>query len=368
MRWVLIELGIVAGQALVQRGAGLVRSLLGARLALDINVTILEKALTLELRHFEDAEFYDQLTRARREASSRPLSRGHRELSARAERARRWSVTSALLVRYSPWAVAGAGAWRRSRRPSSRCASRARRSACATGARPSRGSSIYLEYVLANDDHAKEVKLFGLGPMLLGRYRTLAREVLSRGRALAVRRAAGRSCCRSWARARSTAATRAMALAAAPGSITLGNMTLYMVAFRQGQQAFQSMLAAIGGMYEDKLYMSNLFEYLAIPPVAGARRRRRARARRRRGRGGHPLRGRRLPLSGTPARRAWALRDIEPLHPARAELALVGQNGAGKTTLIKLLTRLYEPTEGRILLDGATCASGTRTSCARASA
>ena len=74
LRWVLIELAAVAAQSIGQRGLGLVRQLLGARLSLDINTMILEKAQTLELRHFEDAEFYDKLTKARREASSRPLS------------------------------------------------------------------------------------------------------------------------------------------------------------------------------------------------------------------------------------------------------------------------------------------------------
>jgi len=74
LRWVLIELAAVAAQALVQRALGLIRSLLGARLGLDINALILEKALTLELRHFEDADFYDRLSRARREASSRPIA------------------------------------------------------------------------------------------------------------------------------------------------------------------------------------------------------------------------------------------------------------------------------------------------------
>src|SRR5207248_8811517 len=74
MRWVIIELGIVAGQALTQRGLGFVRSMLGARLGVDINVAILEKALTLELRHFEDGRFYDSLLKARREASFRPVS------------------------------------------------------------------------------------------------------------------------------------------------------------------------------------------------------------------------------------------------------------------------------------------------------
>src|SRR6185436_755168 len=74
LRWVLVELALVSAQGLVQRSLSLVRSMLGARLSLDVNAMILEKALTLELRHFEDPEFYDQLTRARREASSRPLS------------------------------------------------------------------------------------------------------------------------------------------------------------------------------------------------------------------------------------------------------------------------------------------------------
>src|SRR5579859_4222328 len=73
VRWVVLELAVVAGQALAARGLALIRTLLGARLSVDVNIAILEKALSLELRHFEDPEFYDQLTRARREASSRPV-------------------------------------------------------------------------------------------------------------------------------------------------------------------------------------------------------------------------------------------------------------------------------------------------------
>ena len=125
-------------------------------------------------------------------------------------------------------------------------------------------------------------------------------------------------------------------------------MTLYIVAFRQGQQAFQSILTAIGGMYEDNLYMSNLFEYLAIPT----------------GRPAPPPELSALPSGQEqgvrfedvgfryPGAEAWALRHLSLFVPRGQSLALVGQNGAGKTTLIKLLTRLYEPTEGRILLDG----------------
>ena len=138
----------------------------------------------------------------------------------------------------------------------------------------------------------------------------------------------------------------ALALAAAAARITIGELTLYLVAFRQGQQAFQSILTAIGGMYEDNLYMSNLFQYLDVetaPPVPllsatneGAER------------------GIRFEGVGFryPGQENFALRGIDLFLPAGQSVALVGENGAGKTTLIKLLTRLYEPTEGRILLDG----------------
>src|SRR6185369_1169852 len=125
-----------------------------------------------------------------------------------------------------------------------------------------------------------------------------------------------------------------------------GDMTLYMIAFRQGQQAFQSLLGAFGGMYEDNLYMSNLFSYLAIavaPP-------RRADSTWDGGR----ERGIRFENVGFryPGRDGWALRHVDLFVQAGETIALVGHNGAGKTTFIKLLTRLYEPTEGRITLDG----------------
>jgi ATP-binding cassette subfamily B protein len=144
-----------------------------------------------------------------------------------------------------------------------------------------------------------------------------------------------------------------MAVAAAMGKLSLGNLTLYLVAFRQGQQAFQSILSAIGGMYEDNLYMSNLFKYLAIETGNG-----------------HllptptptpaatptptPESGIRFENVGFqyPGAPGWALRNIDVFIPRGQSLALVGHNGAGKTTFIKLLTRMYEPTEGRILLDG----------------
>jgi ATP-binding cassette, subfamily B, bacterial len=353
MRWVIIELAIVAGQALTQRALAFIRSLLGARLSVDINVMILEKALTLDLRHFEDGRFYDSLTRARREASFRPVS-----VVTEGFQLVQNSLTLigylALILRYSRWAALALFA---ASVPAAAVEMYFSRSAfrLRNWRSPESRQLNYLEYVLANDGHVKELKLFGLGPTLLGRYKTLAEKIYREDQALAGRRA-------GWALALSLMGTGAfyacyagMALAAATARITLGNMTLYLVAFRQGQQAFQSVLAAVGGIYEDTLYMSNLFEYLSIPVSAEEPPRLPA----------YPATtgeagirfdgvGFKYPTVPGPNGHAekWALRNVSFFVPRGQSVALVGQNGAGKTTLIKLLTRLYDPTEGRILLDG----------------
>ncbi len=347
LRWVLLELALVAAQALIQRGAQLSESLLGARLSIDIHLMILDKALHLSLRHFEDPEFYDRLTRARREASSRPVS-----VVGKSFRLIQNFLTllgyAALLLRFSPWAVLGLllaaipATLVEMRFSSAAFRMRNWRS-------PDARRLNYLEYVLANDNHAKEVKLFGIGPLLLSRFKDLSESFYQEDAGLTMRRI-------TWGYLLSLLGTGAfyacyglMALSAAAGRITLGNMSLYIVAFRQGQQAFQSILAAISGMYEDNLYLSNLFAYLEIPtddetnllPVREA-----ALA--------ETEEGIRLENVGFhyPGQNKWVVRGVDLFIPRGQSLALVGQNGAGKTTLIKLITRLYEPSEGRILLDG----------------
>lgn len=339
---VAAELALVATQAGLGRMAALTWQLLGSRLSIDINVAILDKARQLDLRHFEDPTFYDQLTRARREASSRPLSvvTGSFGLLQ--------SVLTllgyiGLLVGFSGWVVLGlllaAVPAAIVEMSFSRQAFRLR-----NWRSPDTRRLNYLEYVLANDRHAKEVMLFGLGPHLLDRYKTLAERFYAEDRALAVRRGGA-------AYALSLLGTGAfygcyawMAWSAASGRLTVGELTLYLVAFRQGQAAFQSILSAIGGMYEDNLYMSNLFAFLALSTARDTRAPAPPRAEA----------GIRFDGVGFryPGSEKWALRGVDLFVPAGQSLALVGHNGAGKTTFIKLLTRLYEPTEGRILLDG----------------
>lgn len=356
VHWVLTELALVLAMALVQRGLGLVRSLLGARLGIDINVAILEKALGLELRFFEDSEFYDKLTRARREASSRPVA-----LVTESFQLLQSLVTligyAALLVQFSGWAVAGLLV---ATVPAT--IAEMRYSKLAFRVRnwrsPESRRLLYLEYVLANDEHAKEVKLFGLGPLLLDRYRKLAEDFYEEDRKLAVKRAAVTHALSLLATGAFYGAYATMALLAATQKITLGEMTLYILAFRQGQQSFQSMLGSIGGMYEHNLYMSNLFEYLKVAATTeGTAKTNGARETNATAEpNGAPAASTGIVFDHVsfryPGKEEYAVRDVDLVIAPGESVALVGENGAGKTTLIKLLTRLYEPTEGRILLDG----------------
>ncbi len=350
LRWVAIELGIVAAQATVQRGLGLVRSLMGARLGVDINSRILEKALQLELSQFEDSEFYDQLTRARREASTRPVQLVS-DVFQLVQSALTLAGYAALLIRFSVWAVLALAL---ATVPATIAEMRYSKVTyrIRNWRSPESRRLMYLEYVLANDEHVKEVKLFGLGKMLLGRYRDLSELFFHEDRALAVKRTEVTHALSLLATATFYGAYVAMALAAAAGRLALGTMTMYVVAFRQGQQSFQTALGSIGDLYEHHLYMSNLFSFLSLPASAlptstvvdpGA-----------------PRLETEAPRGITlddvsfryPKKDEWALRGISLFIPSGQRVALVGGNGAGKTTLIKLLTRLYETTSGRILLDG----------------
>jgi ATP-binding cassette subfamily B protein len=343
LTYVALEALLVAGIAMAQRGISLAQSLLRAQLGQRVNVMILDKALTLDLTQFEDSEFYDKLTRARREASSRPLSLVMRTFGL-LQNAISLISFGGLLIKFSPWAVAllvlaGLPAFLAEAKFSGEAFRLFRWRA------PESRMQIYLESVLAREDYAKEVKLFQLGTRLLDRYRDIFKRLYREDRDLTLRRD-------TWGLGLGLVGTGALyggyawiAVETVAGAITLGQMTMYLMLLRQGQSAVSAALSAVSGMYEDNLYLSNLFEYLEQPVGIV---------------GGSAVQGTR-PGDGIrfedvefvyPGATAPALSGID-LHVRPGEsLALVGQNGSGKTTLIKLLTRLYRPTRGRILLDG----------------
>jgi ABC-type multidrug transport system fused ATPase/permease subunit len=326
-----------------QRGIIICQSLLRALMGQRVNVLILEKALTLDLRQFEDSEFYDKLTNARREASVRPLSLVNRTFGL-VQNALSLFTYGILLVNFSVWAVvvlilaampvfiaetkfAGEGfrlfSWRA----------------------PETRQQNYLENLLAREDFVTEVKLYQLGEMLLGRYRNLFDQLYGEDRDLTLRRGV-------WGYLLGLVSTGAFYLAYAwivletvRGKISLGDMTMYLTVFRQGQSTFSNALTSIGGMYEDNLYLSNLYDFLEekVPKSWGNATI-----------GLNPHDGIRFEnVSFTyPGSSKPALTNISLHLKPREKLAIVGENGSGKTTLIKLLTRLYTPDSGRIFLDG----------------
>ena len=341
--YVAMEGLLVAAMAATQRGLSTCQSLLRAQLGQRVNEMILEKALTLELRHFEDSEFYDKLTRARREASVRPLSLVMRSFGL-VQNGIALVSYGALLWQFSPWAVlvllvAGLPSFVAEAKFSGDAFRLFRWRS------PETRMQMYLETVLAREDHAKEVQLFGLGPLLLDRYRAIFRKVFKEDRALTIRRDTWGFFLGLISTAAFYAAYAWIAVSAVRGEITLGQMTMYVLLFRQGQAAVSASLAAISGMYEDNLYLSTLYDYLDTPvdaPSGTA--------------GAGPAPGDGVRFDGVsftyPGATEPAVSEVSfHLQPGHS-LALVGENGSGKTTLIKLLTRLYVPSAGRITLDG----------------
>lgn len=341
--YVLCEAGLVIFITGIQRINGVCQSILRALLGNKINVMILEKALSLELAHFEDSEYYDKLVRARREASSRPLSLVIKTFDLTRELISLASY-GFLLFQFSPWAVlllgfAGLPAFFAEAKFSGEAFRNQRHRSA------ERRMQIYLEMVLTREDGVKEVKLLKIGKLFLQRYVDIFHRIYKQDRSLVLRRGVWGYVLGLFASAAFYSAYGWVVFAAIATTITIGQMTMYIVVFRQGQGAVTNSLVAINGMYEDNLYLSNFVEYMEhkVPEATGAK-----------SEGTDPDDGIRFegvsfhyPESETPAL------DNVTLHIKAGEsLAIVGENGSGKTTLIKLLTRLYTPTSGRILLEG----------------
>ena len=341
--YVFVEAGLVVLMTGAQRINAVCQSILRVLLGNKINVMILEKALTLELAHFEDADYYDKLNRARREASSRPLSLVIKTFDLSRDIV--MLVTIGIwLFQFSPYAVlllglAGIPAFIAEAKFSGEAFRIFRRRSA------ERRMQFYLEMVLTREDGVKEVKLLQLGKLFLQRYVGIFKNIYKEDRNLVIRRGFWGYVLGLLASAAFYFAYGWVGFAAIAGAITIGQMTMYIAQFRLGQNAVTNSLTAVNGMYEDNLYLSNLTEYLdhKVPEHSGDQ-----------CVGPDPADGIRFenvsfyyPGSETPA-----LHNVT-LHIKQGEsMAIVGENGSGKTTLIKLLTRLYSPTEGQIFLEG----------------
>ena len=341
--YVFIELGLVVIMTGAQRLNAICQSILRVLLGNKINVLILEKALTLELTHFEDAEYYDKLVRARREASSRPLALVIKTFDLMRD-VIALATIGVFLVQFSVWAAvllvgAGIPAFLAETRFSGEAFRNYRRRSA------ERRMQVYLEMVLTREDGVKEVKLLQLGKLFLQRYVDIFRNIYKEDKNLVLRRG-------FWGYVLGLLASIAfyfaygwVGLAAIGGVITIGQMTMYIAQFRLGQNAVTSSLTSISGMYEDNLYLSNLTEYLEhkVPEKTGDKKS-----------GPNPDEGIRFEhVSFSYENSDVAALDNVSLHIKQGEsLAIVGENGSGKTTLIKLLSRLYRPSKGTIYLEG----------------
>jgi ATP-binding cassette subfamily B protein len=343
--YIALEFALILIGSLVSQMRSLFDRILQSQLTNHINTLIIRKAISLDLQFFEDPIFYDTLQNARRQADSSALNIVNATLQMVQQVITLVSLVI-LLVRFSPLlAVIVFLSAIPAFLSQSQYAERAFRAVSRRA--PEARLLNYLEMLLTGNDTVKEIKLFGLGEPLLKRYQALFTQFYLEDRVIAERRTiAGLG----WGMLSNLVYYGSYAwiiLRTIANLITLGDMTMFLAIFRQSQSSIRSLLDSLNRLYESNLYLDNLITYLKLEPQLVA-----------------PANGLLAPapiLEGIqfrhvsfcyPGSDVSVLRDINLKIEPGERIALVGLNGAGKTTLIKLLTRLYDPTEGQILLDG----------------
>jgi ATP-binding cassette subfamily B protein len=345
-----IELGIALVGEGLSRVSSLLESLLGDLFANRTSVQLMQHAATLDLEQFENAEIYDKLERARRQTVGR-IGLFTMLLATLQDLITLVSLSVALAV-YVPWLLlllivavlpsmlgethfASLGysllySWT-----------------------PERRQLDYLRYIGASDISAKELKLFGLSDFLVGRYDRLSNEFYEANKALSVRRSVVSTLLSivgtlGYYGAYAVIIYMTVTSHQSPaGPFTIGVLTFLAGSFRQSRDLIQRVLLSLAQVFEQALYLDDLFTFLDIEPSIKLNP------------GAKPVP---VPIrtgfvfEGVgfkyPGSEQWAVRRLDFALAPGERLALVGENGAGKTTLVKLLARLYDPTEGRILLDG----------------
>jgi ATP-binding cassette subfamily B protein len=343
--YIYLEFGFILVGALISQFRRFLDEILDHKIGFLINSRIIRKAMNLELHYFENADFYDKMQNARRQSEYRAIAIVKAIFLVIGNII---TLTSflALLLSFSPWvALLLFGATLPVFVTQNRFSKLDFR--LQSWKAPESRRMGYYEHLLTIDSSAKEIKLFGLGEPLLARYGELFWKVFNEDRRLALRRSwaslawgllgtLGYYVCYGWVVFRTLA-----------GVIGLGSMTMYLVIFRQSQGTFAGLFENVNQLYENGLFMENLFSFLDLPEVKNRV-------------STKPL----APLDASrgieirnlsfryPGQESWALEDLSLVIRPGEKVALVGENGSGKTTLIKLLTRLYEPTAGEISYQG----------------
>jgi ATP-binding cassette subfamily B protein len=345
-----IELAIALVGEGLSRLSALLESLLGDLFANQTSVQLMQHAATLDLEQFEDAEIYDKLERARRQTVGR-IGLFTMLLATLQDLITLVSLSVALAV-YVPWLlVLLAVAVLPSLLGETHFASLGY--SLLYSWTPERRQLDYLRYIGASDISAKELKLFGLSDFLVGRYDRLSQEFYEANKSLSVRRSVVSTLLAAVGTLGYYGAygviiyLTVIGYRSAAGPFTIGVLTFLAGSFRQSRDLIQRVLLSLSQVFEQSLYLDDLFTFLDIEP--SIRPKPGARAIPVPIRTGFAFEGVGFRYPGS---EQWAVRGLDFSLSPGERLALVGENGAGKTTLVKLLARLYDPTEGRILLDG----------------
>jgi ATP-binding cassette, subfamily B, bacterial len=343
-RLVAIEIVLAFVSDALARISSVIESLLGDLFSNRTSVLLMQHAASLDLYQFENPDFYDQLERARRQTTGR-IGLLALLLSMSQDALTLLSLAAALMI-YSPWlllllAVAVVpGFLGEAHYASLEYSLLFRRT-------PERRQLDYLRYLGASDRPAKEVQMFGLASWLVDRYQKLSDRFYRENRSLTIRKSLVATALSIIGLLGYYGAYVVILLRAVSGAITLGSLTFLAASFMRSRDLIQRLMSGAGEIYSQSLYLKDLFDFFEMRPTISSPLGSAKVAR--------PLRhgfvfenvGFRYPDSET-----WALRHVNLTLRPGERLALVGGNGAGKTTLVKLLARLYDPSEGRILLDG----------------
>jgi ATP-binding cassette, subfamily B, bacterial len=339
-----VEFGLAVLSDVLGRAVALAESLLSEKYNIATSVRLMEHAATLDLEDFEDSELQDGLDRARRQASGRMTLLG--QLLGQAQDVVTILSFAAGLAVYAPWLI---GLLLLALVPAflGEAHFNAQSYSLDYARTPQRRELDYVRQTGASVETAKEVKIFGLHAFLIQRYRTLSGEFYEAHRRLAVRRAGWGGLLTALGTAGYYLAYAFIAWRTLRGDFTIGDLTFLAGSFRRLRNLLEGLLTGFSQMAGQALYLDDLFSFFEVQPEIVS-----------------PPDARPFPSPVRegftfedvgfryPGAERWAVRHLSFTLRAGEVLALVGENGAGKTTLVKLLARLYDPDEGRILLDG----------------